>query len=183
MSKNDIYRIGYIYFREIEKKDIEILRRMHNDPTTLSMLTDPTYITKNMQLNWFKSLHKSNKSKRYSLCTNSDGKKTLLGMIRFDQIDHLNKNMMVGLDIIPALRGKGFGKMGYYLILNYCFNELKMHKVTLYTAAYNDIAKSLYNKLGFKVEGLLKEHLIKGDKYSDLIVMSLFRRDFLKNDS
>ena len=69
----------------------------------------------------------------------------------------------------------------FKLILDYCFNRLRMHKATLYTADYNKVAINLYKKFGFKKEGILKEHLLKSGKYYDLYVMSLFERNYKKS--
>jgi len=176
-----IYKFGNVYFREILPRDLEPLRIMHNDPKTLSMLTDPTQVTKGMQKKWYESLKASLKSKRYAYCIKSNGKEILLGMIRFDQIDKINRNMLVGMDVIPNLRGQGYGSLGFKLILDYCFNRLRMHKATLYTADYNKVAINLYKKFGFKKEGILKEHLLKSGKYYDLYVMSLFERDYKRS--
>ncbi len=174
-----IYSLNEVYFRVLLPADLEPLRQMHNDPTTLLMLTDTTIVTKSMQKKWYLNLKKSAKSKRYSFCAKLQGKEVLLGMIRFDQIDTINHNMLVGLDIIPVYRGQGFGKLGFKLILSYCFKILKMHKVSLYTASYNKVAIGLYKKFGFKIEGVLREHLFRGIEYNDLYVMALFNRDYL----
>ncbi|MCM2325658.1 MAG: GNAT family N-acetyltransferase [Candidatus Woesearchaeota archaeon] len=179
MKDSIIFRKEQFYFRKIIEEDLEPLRIMHNDSSTIRMLTDTTQVSVAMQKKWFMSLDDSSKSRRYSICMYEDGKEILLGMMRLDQIDKLNKNMLVGLDIMPKFRGKGYGKASFRLMLDYCFSELDMHKVTLYTAVYNKVAIGLYTSLGFKEEGVLKEHLLREDGYHDLLVMSLFRDAYL----
>ena len=46
--------------------------------------------------------------------------------------------------------GKGIGFEATKLILDYCFNKLKLNKVTLTTSEFNKRAIKLYKKLGFK---------------------------------
>jgi RimJ/RimL family protein N-acetyltransferase len=179
MGKKIIHKVGDIYFREIVEEDLEPLRVMHNHPATLHMLTDTTVVTPEMQADWFRSLNDSSKSKRYALCIEGS-EVILIGMIRFDQIDKINHNMLVGLDVRLDHRGKGLGKKGFHLILDYAFNVLGMHKVSLYTADFNEIAKNMYLSLGFRQEGVFKEHLFRDGKYHDLIAMSLFKRDYVK---
>jgi RimJ/RimL family protein N-acetyltransferase len=179
MKDSMVFRGEGIYFREISKEDLEPLRIMHNDRSTLQMLTDTTIVTEEMQKKWFMSLNDYSKSKRYSLCIEEGKKDILIGMLRLDQIDTINKNMLVGLDIMPQFRGKGLGRKGFRLMLDYCFTKLEMHKVTLYTAVYNKVAIGLYTSLGFKEEGRLSEHLLREDGYHDLLVMSLFRDAYL----
>lgn len=176
-----LYKKKDIQFRYITKADLEPLRLMHNHSSTLSMLTDTTEVTPEMQNNWFNQLYSSSKSGRYSIYAKmAVGKhKTqyqLIGMVRIDQIDKLNKNMLVGLDIDPQFRGLGLGKKSFHVLMDYGFKKLKMHKLTLYTAAYNQIAISMYKSLGFKKEGSLKDHLRRGSKYYDLLVMSCFKK-------
>ena len=173
-----IYKKENIYIRNIIEEDTEPLRKMHNDPSTLYMLTDTTIVTPEMQKKWFNSIYESEKSKRYSICMNEDGRENLIGMIRFDQIDKINKNMIVGLDIMVKYRGQGLGKKSFNTMMEYCYKKLGMHKLTLYVAEYNNIAISLYLSLGFHKEGLLKEHLLRDNEYNDLLIMSAYKKEF-----
>ncbi|MBI4738040.1 GNAT family N-acetyltransferase [Candidatus Woesearchaeota archaeon] len=176
-----MYGTDELYFRIMEERDLEPMRILHNDPSTLYNLTDITPVNEVMQKKWFESMSQSKSSKRYVVCTKQGGSEVILGLVRFNEIDFVNRNMLVGLDIMPQFRGQGLGTKTYKLMCDYCFKELNMHKVTLYVGNFNDRGKHLYQKMGFKEEGVLKEALYRDGKYHDCIIMSLFRRDCLNN--
>ena len=75
--------------------------------------------------------------------------------------------------------GKGYGRECMELLLNYCFNVLKMERVTLdhYTG---NAAGALYLKLGFKYEGIMRNSAKKDNKYFDLHLMSMLREEYEK---
>lgn len=75
--------------------------------------------------------------------------------------------------------GKGYGRECMELLLDYCFNELKMERVSLdhYT---NNKAGDLYLKLGFKYEGIMRNAAKKDNKYFDLHLMSMLREEYKK---
>ena len=45
----------------------------------------------------------------------------------------------------------------------------------------NRRAIKLYQKLGFRKEGVLKEHTYKEGKYIDLIIMAMLKREYENN--
>ena len=73
--------------------------------------------------------------------------------------------------------GKGYGRECMEVLLDYCFNELKMERVTLdhYTG---NLAGNLYLKLGFKYEGIMRHSAKKDGKYYDLHLMSMLREEY-----
>lgn len=75
--------------------------------------------------------------------------------------------------------GKGYGRECMELLLDYCFNELKMERVSLdhYTG---NAAGNLYLKLGFKYEGVMRNSAKKDNEYFDLHLMSMLREEYKK---
>lgn len=73
--------------------------------------------------------------------------------------------------------GKGYGRECMELLLDYCFNVLKMERVTLDHYTGNK-AGELYLKLGFKYEGIMRHAAKKDGKYYDLHLMSMLREEY-----
>lgn len=161
-------------FRIMEKKDLEWLRLMHNDPEVLYMLTDTIMITELQQELWYESISKSKISKRLVL----EYEKNNIGLARLDEIDFSNRSICVGLDIKKEYRGRGHGKNGFKLMLDYCFYELNMHRAWLLVAEFNEKAFNLYKKLGFIEEGIQRERLFRNGKYHNYIMMSILEEEY-----
>lgn len=71
--------------------------------------------------------------------------------------------------------GKGYGKEACLLLINHAFDELKIRKVWLSVHSNNVSAIELYKKIGFDVEGCLKQHTLSEGKLVDKIIMGIFR--------
>jgi RimJ/RimL family protein N-acetyltransferase len=169
-----MYKRGDYLFRILEKKDIEWARLLHNDPEVLNMLTDTNFVNEYQQAAWFENLCLSSKSKRLVIELN----KEKIGLIRLDEIDHINKSICVGLDIVRDYRGKGYGKNAFLLLLDYVFNELNMNRAWLLVAEFNERAYNLYKKIGFVEEGRQRERLYRFGKYYDYIMMSILKKEY-----
>ncbi|NLD18794.1 MAG: GNAT family N-acetyltransferase [Clostridiales bacterium] len=74
--------------------------------------------------------------------------------------------------------GKGMGREIVMEVLHYCFTFLHMERVTLDYYTGNKRAAALYERLGFKNEGIARNATKKDGKYYDLHLMSLLRSEF-----
>lgn len=59
---------------------------------------------------------------------------------------------------------------------------MNINKVKLTVFDFNDRAKRCYEKVGFKVEGILKDEVFRNGKYRDVIQMCIFKKDYFKED-
>lgn len=77
-----------------------------------------------------------------------------------------------------SLRGKGYGEGSLRLLLDYCFMNLHMERVTLDHFTGNQRAANLYQKLGFQYEGVARKSCKKDGRYYDLHLMSILRAEY-----
>ncbi len=77
--------------------------------------------------------------------------------------------------------GKGYGREAMELLLEYCFNILKMERVSLDHYTGNTAAK-LYLSLGFRYEGIMRNAAKRNNEYFDLHLMSMLREEYKKNN-
>jgi RimJ/RimL family protein N-acetyltransferase len=73
--------------------------------------------------------------------------------------------------------GKGYAFAAMSLLMEYAFTVLKLHKVELGVFAFNKRAIKLYQKIGFKIEGVKKDHLFYEGKYYDEVQMGLLAKE------
>ncbi|HSO58507.1 MAG TPA: GNAT family protein, partial [Paenisporosarcina sp.] len=77
----------------------------------------------------------------------------------------------------PDFQGKGFGKDAMQLVMNYAFNELNLHRLSLTVFGYNQGAIKLYESLGFRHEGTYREFLQRDGKRHDMHLYGLLASD------
>lgn len=165
-----------IGFRPIEFSDLETLRLIRNDATTILNLGTVELIAPQEQENWWKALDQSKTAKRFSIVELST--QDVIGMARIQHIETVNRNCEIGLDIAKHKRGKGLGRMSYRAILDYLFNHYNMNMVYLRYIPTNTVASHLYNSLGFKETGFLKEFIYRDGKYLDYKIMCMTKNEY-----
>lgn len=74
--------------------------------------------------------------------------------------------------------GKGIGSWVIRKTLEFAFEELKLHRLSLDVFSFNIRAKKAYEKAGFKVEGILKDAIKDKDEYADDILMAILEDDW-----
>lgn len=74
----------------------------------------------------------------------------------------------------PSQWGKGYAKEASQRILDYCFTNQNLRKITLGVVSNNVAAVHLYKSLNFEIEGVYKKHGYYQGEYADVIRMALF---------
>ncbi|NIZ00147.1 GNAT family N-acetyltransferase [Thalassospira lucentensis] len=162
-----------LVIRQMEHRDIENARLLHNHPSVLKFLTDVRLISEAEQENWFKAVSTS-KSARRLVVEEDTG--AFVGVFRLDAIDLQNRNAMVGLDITPEKRGLGYATITFEAMFNYLFGAMGLHRLSLVTMVNNTVAVNLYKKLGFVEEGLHKEAIYRDGSFVDLRAFALVKQ-------
>ncbi|HEQ1859214.1 TPA: GNAT family N-acetyltransferase [Providencia alcalifaciens] len=77
-----------------------------------------------------------------------------------------------GITVSQAYQGKGIGSELMQVMVDYCDNWLNVHRIELEVFAANGSGLGLYEKFGFKQEGVLRDYAFRDGEYVDAIVMS-----------
>lgn len=75
-------------------------------------------------------------------------------------------------------KGRGIGKLLVKKILEFCFNTLELNRVALDFYDGNP-AQKLYEKCGFKHEGVMRECFYKEGKFYNYNLMSILKREWI----
>jgi len=160
-----------IGFRVIERSDIELIRREHNDESILLMLRDPRIISELDQIQWFESISKNKNNTVY--CIFHESPVNLIGVWKLQDLDNTNRCVEYGMDIFKEHRGKGFGLKSFRMAFKYLFESLNIHTIYAKIGEYNETSLVAAQKAGFQITGNIKESLFRQGKYWDNIVLSL----------
>lgn len=102
-----------------------------------------------------------------------------IGNIKIDPVNLRHGSAEYGIMMGEKMEwGKGYAKEATIRIIDYCFSNLKIRKLTLGVIADNIRAVNLYKQLGFEIEGVYKKHGIYNGKYCDDIRMALFNPSY-----
>lgn len=153
--------------RLVEDDDHQWLVALHNDPQVLYNMTHPHQITMTQHKIWWEKISQDPRQLRLIFTVNGQR----VGFTKFYDIDHANQNCVLGADIEKSFRGQGLAKHMWTLMLDKCFDELQLHRVSLTTASYNFVGIKTYENLGFLREGEMIESLKRDNKFYDQICM------------
>lgn len=159
--------------REIRDEDHDWLLELHNDPLVLQNLTNPTPISVQQHMQWWYRTKDDPRQKRLIYTVDDER----VGFTKFYDIDHNNNCCVLGADIHKSFRGKSLAKPMWKLMIEHCFVELNLHRISLTTAEYNLIAMNVYAGVGFQKEGMLNQSLFRNGKYYDQVMMYMLRSD------
>lgn len=100
----------------------------------------------------------------------------LVGATSLHQIDTRSRHAQFGILIgDPADWNKGFGTEATRLVVGYGFATLNLHRIWLHVTADNAAGIRVYEKVGFRREGVLREALFTEGRYVDLVPMGILR--------
>lgn len=162
--------------RPIEKEDIAFLHALYTDPTVVKYWFIETYHSK---AKIEKSLEEdlNDESSRNFILHKEEEQ---IGFVNLYSIDPVHSHAEFGIMIDPKQQGKGYAKHATKLAMDYAFRILNLHKLFLFVDVENDIAKKVYEKVGFQEEAVLKEKFFVDGSYHDVVYMSAFQRDYLR---
>lgn len=85
--------------------------------------------------------------------------------------------------IIITEKGQGWGRKSLQFVKKYCFESLNCHRLWLDVFDFNKRAQYLYQSEGFVKEGLLRECYYMNGSYRSLILMSMLKSEYFKEDN
>lgn len=159
-----------VALRQFEIDDIPLKVAWINDPQVHRYLHYDLPLDLEKTRNWF--LKKDNTS-REDLVILYRG--TPVGLIGLLQIDAVNRKAEFYISIgETSLYRSGIGSQASLLLLRHAFCERNLHKVYLNVDADNIAAISMYEKLGFRKEGVFHDDLLRGTQYVDRVRYAIF---------
>ena len=120
-------------------------------------------------IKWYKTLA----TPYYMVCIGTDR----IGYFRTSNYSKDNRNIYIGMDIHQDWRGKKLAFPSYCMFVPFIFKTFDLHKIALEVLSTNIRAISLYRKLGFVIEGIKRDEVLKNGRYVDSIVMSLLKKE------
>lgn len=116
----------------------------------------------------------------------------LIGEIALDQVDTGRASANLRLRMLRDYRGRGYGREAISQVLRFAFTPadhpdgpdgspgagLGLHRVSLSVMSMNTRARALYDSLGFREEGRLRDAYRDGDGWADAVVMSILEDEF-----
>ncbi len=116
----------------------------------------------------------------FTICQQSDNQP--VGQTAFVRIDQISRAAIFYIAIYNTnFWSKGYATEATQLMIEYGFEILNLNRIQLHVSCENVHAIKTYKKVGFLIEGTLRQAMYHHDKYSDFYVMAILREDFYKS--
>lgn len=104
----------------------------------------------------------------------------LVGLTTFSSLDPDNSSVLFHITIGErGAWGHGYGTETAGLMLALAFERIGLHRVGLSVFAFNERAIHAYEKAGFRVEGRLRDAIMRDGRFWDEIQMSMLRDEWI----
>ncbi len=170
-----------ILLKPIEPEDLSFLMNLRWDKEiTQNIIHDP--ISSQDQRNWYEKISTGNNLALSIFYKNSkdDTNPIIIGTIGLYDINYRHQRATLkSMRILPQYQRQNIGLEATNLLVNYGFNVLNLHKITCDLFEDNIARLKGLIKLGFKKEGVLKQHYFHQGKFKDAAIYSLLRKNYI----
>ena len=165
-----------IKVRQFKFCDIEERVKLINNPKIHSHMYFDLPATIQKTQKWF------NKKDNYrrSDFTFINKKDNVIGMSGITNFDEYNSKAEFYVMVSPAYQGMGYGTSISKWTFNYGFLVFNLNKLFLFTDNDNPPSYRIYEKAGFKLEGILRQHSKKDGIYRDRRLYGLLQEEWIQ---
>jgi len=160
----------------LEKRDIELKVKWYNDAEVNKTLILNEELELNKSLEWFDKAIYDDSRRDFIIKTKEGEAIGLTGLRGIDRAHGTAECFCVIGD--KSFWGKGIGTQVHSLLIQWAFDELKLHKIWAVVYTNNEAVLKLVKRLGFEIEGTLREEKCISGKRIDMFRIGLLRNEF-----
>ena len=171
-----LQKSGKLTLRPLERTDLRFVHGINNDATIMRYWFEEPFETFT-ELTQLYDEHIHDLRERRFICESPEG--DAVGVVELVEINYIHRRGEFQIIIAPEWQGRGYATEATLLAINYAFKVLNLHKLYLIVDVENKSAVHIYEKCGFKTEGVMPEEFFSAGSYHDALRMSIFQRDVL----
>jgi len=178
-----MYNGKLVRLRALEESDIDEILRFHNTLELRRFIGPPLGRSRKYMEDWLRKVTAHDPWRDGQLYLAIEDKKTseFLGIASIADVMFPHNRAEVGISIHnPKNRGKGFGTDALLVLLGIGFNILGLNSIYLDTMEDNERSIHIYEKIGFKRVGLLRETEYMDGAHKGLLIMDILRKEFIE---
>ncbi|MFJ7733185.1 GNAT family N-acetyltransferase [Lysinibacillus sp. NPDC097231] len=168
-----------VFLRPITEEDTDSIYKCFQNEEIMYMTGTINIFTKDQIREALNRFSEDSTRHDFAICLVENSQ--IIGDLAIMEIDLDNKKAMfrIALHSIENC-SKGYGAEAVQLAQKFTFEELKLNRLELQVYSHNIRGIKSYEKVGFKKEGVLRQSLYMNNKYSNEIIMSILRDEYME---
>ncbi len=169
-----------IRLRAIERADLPRCQAWLNDPEVIQGLNQYLPLSNMDEEHWFEQAMLAEPAARPLAIDVQDGSGWKhVGNMGFMNLEWTPRSAEFGIFIgEKSLWDKGYGTEAVELLLRHGFDTLNLNRIYLRVFSTNLRARRSYEKVGFVLEGTLRQAVYRQGRYADIHIMSILRSEW-----
>ncbi|MGJ9459587.1 UDP-4-amino-4,6-dideoxy-N-acetyl-beta-L-altrosamine N-acetyltransferase [Oceanobacillus sp. CF4.6] len=164
------------YLRPVTNDDLQLIYTWRNKSEIRKLMFSDNVIEWDRHVNWFNSINSDMKNEIKVFMEDNVPR----GIVQVNQINTDYQTAEWGFYIGDSYK-KGLGILLAYHSLNYIFNELSIRKLSAQVLSINEKSLRFHRKVGFLQEGLLKQQILRNEKFIDVHLYAQFKQNWEHN--
>ncbi|HXR83049.1 MAG TPA: GNAT family N-acetyltransferase [Hanamia sp.] len=166
-----------LLLRRVTDEDVEAIFNMRSDVRVMKYIGKKPIVSMEEARDWVKLIRDSlekNAGITWGIAERSSGDfSPLIGTIGLWRIIRENYRAEIGYMMIPDYWKKGLTKEAVLKVIDYGFNEMKLHSIEAHISPKNIGSATLLEKTGFVREAYFKEDFFFDGVFEDTAIYSL----------
>lgn len=167
-----------VYLRALELDDYKKSIKWRNDDSIWDIVSGPKYfVSEAYEKKWIEDAVFDRSKISLAICLKENNEH--IGNTYLKDIDWINRSAHA-----PSLIGEkkywslGLGTEARILLLHFAFYERGFNRIWAHILEDNIGSQRMFEKCGFKIEGVLRQSVYKNGEFRDQVFMSVLRKEF-----
>ena len=173
-----------LLLRNLTGQDASDVFEIYSDPEVMKYFDDRSAFKElseaDQMISEYNNAIRDKNGMRWGIELKASGK--LIGTCGFHAISDYHKRIETGYDLNRKYWGNGFMSEALSLIIDHAYNHSEVNRIEAYVETPNKASRSLLEKLGFRMEGILREHEMCRGSLIDIQILSLLRKEWKAAD-
>ena len=175
--ESDIFIHGErVDLRTVELEDLDFLKKNINDPKIRKYLDQNRPYNRMMEREFVENIGKKSDQVHFLITDAEDDEK--IGMVSLMEINNTIGKAEIGLWITPEHQEEGYGTEASKLVTDYGFDELRLNRIFARVYDNNPRSISIWEKLDYRKEGILREAGFKEGKFVNLLIYGILKKEW-----
>lgn len=161
--------------------DNDMLAYWISDPKIQSLYSEPIYTTKEEVkelLDKYIESYQKTDYYRWAIIEKESG--ICIGQIAIFLVDNKNHFCEIEYALGSNFHRKGYATEAVKCVLDFCFNDISLHKVQVCHKEGNTASQGVIRKCKFTYEGTLRDFFYMEGKYIDRLYYSMLKEEYIR---